>query len=126
MKKIFLALLLTFLFVGCSVPTWLAKIYMVKAENAFSEGYALRIKKNIPYEERLKYYHVACDNFLKAYRFNPSIFTLYRIELAADSCLRVENQDGVELFRKFEEEYAKKHPKEVKYGDVGPFMNIES
>ena len=114
-----------FISLGCSGPRWLAKIYMVRAENAFSKAYALRVAKQVSYEERLKYYREACGNFLKAYRTDPGIFTLYRIETATDSCLRIDDRGGVSLFRKFEEEYAQKHPKEVKYGDVGPWMNLE-
>lgn len=125
MKKFFPTLAFLFFLTGCTDPRWLAKVYMLKAENAFSKAYAMRVNKNISYDLRLKYYQGACSDFKKAYHFDPNIFTLYRIELAADSCLRVEDFEGVEVFRKFEEEYSKKHPKEVKYGDVGPWMNLE-
>ncbi len=125
MKKLTALLLLTFVLIGCTNPHWLAKIYMLKAENAFSKGYALRIHTKISSEARLKYYRGACADFKKAFHYDPTIFTLYRLESAADSCLRIEDFEGVTAFRKFEEEYARKHPKEVKYGDVGPWMNIE-
>ena len=98
---------------------------MVKAEEAFSKAYTLRLKKGIAYEERLKHYHEACDYFLKAHRFSERVFTLNRIESAAESCMRIRNFDAEENFRTFEEKYIKTHPQEVKYGDAGPFMNLE-
>lgn len=126
MKKFLLTLASLSLIVGCTDPHWLAKVYMLKAENAFSKAYMMRVDKKISYDVRLKYYQGACSDFKKAFHYDPDIFTLYRIETAADSCLRMEDFEGVEVFRKFEEEYSKKHPREVKYGDVGPWMNLES
>jgi hypothetical protein len=124
MKRWLLALLFLGFAGGCSKPTWIAKIYVVRAENAYSKGHALRVKK-VSYEERLKYYRTACEDFLKAYESDPSVFTLYRIELAADACLRRDDKAAVELFRQFEAEYIQKHPTEVEYGDAGAWMSIE-
>lgn len=104
---------------GCSRESWQAKIYIVKAENASMKGYALRIKK-VPSEERLKYYRVSCAYFLKAYDLAPSIFTLQRIEMAADACLRVKDYDGEAIFQAFAEKYVAEHPTESEYGDAVP------
>lgn len=125
MKKFLITTVILLTSLGCSRPYWLAKISVVKAEEAYSKAHALRMNKKVAEEVRLKYYGVACSNFLKAYRYDPSVFTLYRIELAADACLRVEDFESAKLFREFGEAYAKKHPKEVKYGDVGPWMTLD-
>ena len=127
MKKIFLLILSVLCFLGCSEQAWLARIYMVRAEETFSKAHAMRVKKNeASYEVRLKYYRAACDNFSKAYRWNRSAFTLNRIDEAAEACLRVEDLKNEQIFRQFEEEYVRKHPDEAKYGDAGAYMNLES
>ena len=82
MKKIYLLLLVPLVSFGCSGHDWLARIYIVKAENAYAKAYALRLQKT-SYEERLKYYRKACDYFLKAYEQNSGAFYLSRIEAAA-------------------------------------------
>ena len=100
---------------------------MVKAEEAFSKGHAMRIHKgDATYETRLKYYRKACDYFSKAYDINRETFTLSRIDEAMEACLRIEDFKHEETFREFEEEYARTHPDEAKYGDAGAFMNLES
>ena len=127
MKKILLLILLAFCFLGCTKQAWLAKIYMVKAEEAFSKGHALRVRKrDAVYQSRLKYYRKACGYFSKAYRVNREVFTLNRIDEAMEACLRIEDFKGEETFRQFEEEYVQAHPDEAKYGDAGAFMNLES
>lgn len=125
MKKFGLALFAIFAVVGCSKPTWVAKIYVVKAENTATKAHAMRVDKGAPYEKRLRLYRAACRNFLKAYDYDPGVFTLYRIETATDSCLRVEDFGHANMFRDFEEKYAQAHPKEAKYGDAGPWMTLE-
>jgi len=98
---------------------------MVKAEEAFSKAYALRVKKEVPYEERLKYYRRACDHFYKAYQYDKQTFTLNRIASATEACLRIEDFEKEREFAQFEEDYIKTHPDEVKYGDAGAFMSLE-
>ena len=126
LRPLILALIfLVFVASGCSGKDWQTKIYIVKAENAFSKAYSLRTKKEISYEERLSYYRTACDYFFKAYQSNKRVFTLNRIELAAESCLRIKDFDKENEFQKFAEEYVQTHPDEAKYGDAGAFMSIE-
>lgn len=100
---------------------------MVRAEEVFSKAHAMRVRKNdSAYKQRLEFYREACDNFSRAYRINPETYTLNRIEEAIEACLRVEDFKDEEIFRQFEEEYAKNHPDETKYGDAGAYMNLES
>ncbi len=96
---------------------------MFQAESAFDKAHNLRVKK-IPYEVRLRYYRRACDGFWEAYRRDPKIFTLYRIELAVEACLRVENKEVEKAFKAFEEKYAAEHPVEAEFGDAFP-MAVE-
>lgn len=124
MKKILMLGLAVFSALGCSKTDWLAKFYVVKAENAYSKGYVIRLKK-VPYEERLKYYRAACSYFLKAYHLNPDVFTLERIGAARESCMRVKDAPSEEEFIRFEEKYAKGHPTEAEYGDSVPPLQIE-
>lgn len=125
MKKILFALAVILTSLGCSKLTWIAKIYVVRAEDTASKAHAMRIDKKVPAGVRLKLYHQACTDFLRAYRYDPSVFTLNRIEMASDTCLRVEDFKNANMFRDFEEEYVKKHPNEAKYGDAGPWMTLE-
>lgn len=126
-SQIFLpALLLILLLLGCSKQGWLAKIYMVKAEEAYSKAHALRVKKEIPYRKRLNLYREACNNFSKAYQIDLNAFTLNRIVSAAESCLRVEDFKKERLFKEFEEEYIRSHPDETKYGEAGAFIGLEA
>ncbi|MBI3307594.1 MAG: hypothetical protein HYZ84_07310 [Candidatus Omnitrophica bacterium] len=101
----------------------MAKFYMFQAENAYWKGYELRRKKVAP-EIRLKEYTIACDNFLKAYKSDPSIFTLFRIETALESCIRTHHQEGREIFELFRDEYIKQHPTEAEYGDAMPSLDM--
>lgn len=125
MKKFFLAMILAGIVGGCSKQGWLSKIYLFQAEEAYLKAYTLRLKKGIPYTERLKNYRRACEFFLKAYRVSERPFTLNRIDAAAESCMRVGNEETEKKFRDFEEKYIKAHPNEVEYGDAVPFMNLE-
>lgn len=122
---IFFFLFLSLAGTGCSGQGWLARIFIVKAEQTFSKAYEMRTKREIPYEERLKYYRTACDNFYRAFRQDRRVFTLNRIGSAAESCLRIEDFEREKEFREFEEEYALAHPDEVKYGDAGAYMSME-
>lgn len=127
MKKFNPFIFLTFFLFACSGQAWLAKIYIVKAENAFAKAHAMRIKKSdTSYQERLEGYHTACDYFSKAYQIHRDAFTLNRIGEAVESCLRVEDFTNEKIFREFEEEYVQNHPEETKYGEAGAFGNLES
>lgn len=108
-------------FQGCSKRDLMSKIYMLKAENALSEA-ALQKEKKVAYDDRVKYYQTACRNFRGAYDLNPDVFTLNRIESAADACWRAGDAENEEVFRIFEDEYSKKHPQEVEHGDSGVAM----
>lgn len=126
MKKSLLALFfLALTLTGCSKSSWTAKFYMVRAENAFTKAHALRVKPDFPQEKRLAYFRSACRDFRKAYGVDPRVFTLSRIEIAFDTCLRVQEREGVELFRNFQDEYTKAHPTEAEYGDAGAWMAME-
>lgn len=126
MKKYLLALFfLGPALAGCSQSSWVAKFFMVRAENASAKAHALRVKPEFPQEKRLGYYRSACRDFRKAHEVDPRVFTLFRIELAFDACLRVEDREGVALFRNFQEEYTKAHPTEAEYGDAGAWMGME-
>ena len=126
MKRLSILFFILLFLGGCSKQSWLAKIYMVKAEDAFSKAHAMRVKKDkAAHNQRQQYYQVACDNFSKAYRWDSGAFTLNRIEEAAEACLRVEDAKDEQTFREFEEEYIKNHPDEAKYGDAGAYMNLD-
>lgn len=105
---------------GCSKSSWQARYDLVQAENAVMKAYALRVKGEVVSEERLRYYRRACTYFMKAYRTRPGEFTLSRIESAAESCLRVKDQEAREIFQAFEERYVREHPTETEYGDAAP------
>lgn len=109
---------------GCSKSSWQARYDLVKAENAVMKAYALRIKGEAASEERLRYYREACTHFMKAYRAHSEEFTLSRIESAAESCLRVNDEEAKETFQAFEERYIREHPTEAEYGDAAP-MTLE-
>lgn len=105
---------------GCSKSSWQARYYLVKAENAVMKAYALRIKGEAATEERLRHYREACTYFMKAYRTHSDEFTLSRIESAAESCLRVNDEETKETFQAFEQRYVRDHPTETEYGDAAP------
>lgn len=109
---------------GCSSDAWLAQYHMVRAENAHSKAYELRLRK-VPYEERLKLYGKACREFARAYRYQPAAFTLLRIEIAIESCVRVEDRENQERFEAFAERYVQEHPTETEYGDAFPMLPME-
>ena len=126
-SKFFAFLLLASLLpltIGCSKEQLLGKYYMAKAENAYNKAHALRVK-NIPIEERLKIYRQAHDYFFKAYRIDPKGFNLNLIESAHDTCLRIQDRQGAEIFERFAQEYSKKHPTEVEYGDATPLVGLD-
>ncbi len=108
-------------FGGCSKRNWTAKIYIVLAENGIDRVHQLKARK-VPYEERIKYYRGACHHFSKAYEEDRTVFTLNRIEIAADACWRAQELDKEEMFKAFELQYAKEHPQEYEYGDAGVNM----
>ncbi len=124
MKKVALVIFVGLVVSGCSGETWVAQFHMVKAENAHTRAYELRIKK-VHYEERLKLYRKACEEFVKAYEFNRETFTLSRIELAIESCMRVEDRKNEERFQAFAESYVRQHPTETEYGDAFPALPME-
>lgn len=122
---LFSCLLSLLISAGCTQKSWLAQIYVVKAEEAFLKGYELRVKKGIPYERRLEYYRKACTHFRRAQDMDPAVFTLNRIVSAVEACRRVKDYESESQFREFEERYAIEHPNEVKYGDAGAWMTLE-
>lgn len=123
--KIFLPLfILGLMLTGCSGKSWLARFEIVRAEEAYNRAHEMRTKK-APYEKRLKLYRKACDHFFRAYELYPEAFTLYRIEIAEETCFRVENTPSREAFAAFREEYIRTHPTETEYGDAVPMMEIE-
>ena len=124
-KKItFILALIWFLGLGCSQQSWVAKFFVFRAETAYTKAHEMRSKKGVE-EKRLKLYQEACRSFVKAYDEDLNAFTLYRIEIAAESCQRVENAGATEQFREFEAKYAAEHPTEVEYGDAVPMMEAE-
>ena len=121
LKNIGILLLSAGLFWGCSKQNWIANFYMLQAETAIDKAAAQKMKK-VPFEKRVLFYGRACENFAKAYERNPNVFTLGKIEMAADSCWKAGNPDFEALFREFEEAYIKDHPQEYEHGDSGVAM----
>lgn len=103
---------------ACSPRGWTARWYMFQAESALNKAHHLKDKK-ISFDERQPYYAKACHYYAKAYETGPEVFTLMRIEEAADACRKASLRDEEEIFWAFEEEYSKTHPQEVRYGDAG-------
>ncbi len=106
---------------GCSPNNWIARFYIVQAESKMDKAGNLKSHKT-PFEKRVAYYAQACDYFSRAYERNPEVFSLARIESAADCCWKAGNEVQEELFRQFEEVYIKNHPQEYEYGDSGMGM----
>lgn len=106
---------------GCSPNNWMARFYIFKAESSMDKAGNLKSHK-IPFEKRISYYAQACDFFSKAYERNPEVFTLSRIEAAADACWKANQTNQEDLFRQFEAVYIKSHPQEFEYGDSGVGM----
>ena len=106
---------------GCSSKDWLSKYYMLKAENSLSEAAVMKEKK-IDYSKRVPVYAKACKFFRQSFDIDSRVFTLNRIEEASDSCWRAEDKENEDVFKAFEEEYAKKHPQEFEHGDSGVAM----
>lgn len=103
----------------------MAQFYMWKAEEHYTKAYTLRVKRDVPQRVRLNHYRKACQSFMKAFEHDKKVFTLNRIYLASQACLAVEDFAAGRKFQAFEEEYAKTHPVETEYGDVGHFMQLE-
>lgn len=103
---------------GCSKQDLLAKIHVVRAEDELAKAAGLKDKK-INYDSRVPYYSKACTFFKNAFDTDPAVFTLNRIEEAMDACWRSGNKENEELFRGFEDQYAKAHPQEFEHGDSG-------
>jgi hypothetical protein len=118
-------LFFVFLAAGCIREGWLARLYMVRAENDYDKGHELRVKREVSYDQRLKFYKKSCDSFVKAYEYDQRVFTLNRIMLAIDACTRVGNIEAQQLFEEMEMEYSRTHPKEVEHGDAVPFLGME-
>ena len=121
MKKTLLLLIVTLMFCGCSKDYLVAKYYLIRADEAYTKAYSLRVKPNAD-AERMGYYRKAHDYFLKAYELRPDLFNLIKIEQAHDACLRLEDKEGQEIFQRFAEEYSKTHPTEAEYGDATSLM----
>ncbi len=120
-RNCFLLFLLCAVLSGCAPGCLGAHIHMVRAEGAYDKAHEMR-KSGVPYTERLTLYRVACEEAVKAYNASPSVFTLSRIEIAADACFRVEDLENREMFLEFEARYSAEHPDEVRYGDAFPTL----
>ncbi len=120
MNKLLLIILL-FTVSGCSKENFMAKIHVLNAENALTKAASLKEKKTA-YDDRVPFYRTACLAFKSAFEADPSVFTINRIEEAMDSCWRSGDKENEELFRVFEEQYAKAHPQEYEHGDSGVAM----
>ena len=123
MTKKILAVLFIFFAAGCSGRDWVARIYMVQAEETVNKALELKSKKT-PYEARRKYYATACSYFKKAFHYNTNVFTLARLEEAIDACWKANDVPGQEKFKQFQEQYSKSHPKELEYGDSMGMMDM--
>ena len=117
----YLPILLLLFLSACSPKDWIARIYIVRAEGEVDRASELKSKK-IPFEKRTEFYSRACGFFMKAYLKDPGIFTLTRIETAADSCWKAGKIQEEEVFKLFAEDYIQKHPQEYEYGDSGAAM----
>ena len=114
-------LLIPLCLTGCSGDSWRAKYEALKAEDLYVKAYGLRIKRDpASHQERAGFYREACRRFLKALDLEPAVFTLSRIEEAADACLRVDQKEAEEKFRDFQDQYIRRHPTETEYGDAVP------
>ncbi len=118
--RIFSVLSLMFLS-ACSLQDWSARFYMFRAESSVDKATGLKSRK-ISFEDRKVYYVRACGDFIKAYQKNISVFTLTRIEMAADTCWKAGDPEKEDVFREYEKEYIKNHPQEYEYGDSGVGM----
>lgn len=106
---------------GCSTQDWMAAIYVFRAESAVDKATHLKSQK-VSFEDRKTYYIKGCELFIKAYEKDVSVFTLTRIEQAADTCWKADDREGEAIFRDYEQEYIKYHPQEYEYGDSGVGM----
>ena len=122
-KGFILFLLVLAGFSGCSMRDWNAKTAMVEAENALSKAAQLKDQK-VPFEKRIRFYREACGHFAKAYESDPRVFTYNRLEEAVDACWKAEDHEKEEMFRIFQEKYAKEHPLEYEHEDAGVMMDM--
>jgi hypothetical protein len=122
-KNFFLLLTFAILLSGtaCSPQGWTARWHIVQAENA--RGKANKMKEHkAGFDQRLPWYAKACHSYLKAYETDSAVFTLTRIEEAADCCWKANLREEEAVFHAFETEYNAAHPQEVEYGDAGVGM----
>lgn len=104
---------------GCSKNYFAARYYLYRAGQKFYEtDNKLRRIKKIPFEERKRFYAVACDFYLKAYRADRGVFSLDEIEHAMQSCESGEDSTASDIFQKFQQDYERKHPVESDYGMI--------
>lgn len=94
---------------------------MFRAEDELAKAAGLKDKK-VSYDSRLPLYVKACVLFKSSFDADSNIFTLNRIEQASDACWRAGNKENEEVFKNFEEQYAKAHPQEYEHGDSGVAM----
>lgn len=123
LKVLALIFLLAASLSACSARDWKAKAAMVEAENALSKAAQLKDRK-VPYEKRTPFYVKACRHFIQAYESDPRVFTYNRIEEAVDACWKAEDPEKEEVFKIFQEKYAKEHPVEFEHGDAGVQMEM--
>lgn len=124
-KKGCWVMLVVLLLGGCLKQGWLALIHMARAEKAYAKAYTLRVQREAAYKKRLELYQEACGQFLKAADYDANLFTLNRIEMAAQACMRAGDKAGEERFGLFAELYAQRHPQEAEHGDQAPIFGIE-
>ncbi len=126
MKTPALFLLLVTLLFGCSKEQLEGKFDIYRAEDLFFKAdYTLKNQK-VSFEKRRTYYEEACRYFARAYEVDPKLFTLSRIESAAESCLAVEDFVNVEKFNAFYDQYVREHPMEFEYGGEIAAMPLEA
>ncbi len=106
---------------ACSPRGWLARVYVVRAENALGKAGELKHQK-VSFENRLPYFGKACHDYAKAYEMDPTVFTFIRIEEAVDACWKSKQQEQEAMFKNFEEQYIQAHPQEYERGDAGMGM----
>ena len=106
---------------ACSPRGWTARWYIVQAENAHGRAGQMKDHK-AAFEERFPWYAKACHYYIRAYETDPEVFTLIRIEEAADCCWKANLRNEEARFREFEEAYSTAHPQEVEHGDAGVGM----
>ena len=97
----------------------MGRFFMFQAESAYTKAREMATQA-VPKEERIKLFQRACDQFLRAYDHDSSLFSVNRIEMAIESCTWAKDVQAKELFLSFEADYLKVHPVEAEYGDAVP------